>query len=187
MPSHTVDKYSSDESDTSESDRYMTTPGPGTPEPGLRLAAAGPGASRGGGQGTFGYGVGMASSDTASEDEDEDMTSPDNSDEDEGGDIDMTSSNATEETGNDQHEGHAGSVAGSVVETDSDDEDMEIDENGGVYWRQRTHTNRGNVEQWLNGTYAVGYGPRPPTNAQEEMQHFDRAFGVFGLGPVSRP
>ena len=156
MQSHTVDKYSSDENDTlSESDRYMTTPEPGTPEPGLRLADAGPGASRGGGQGTFGYGVGMASSDTASEDEHEDpdssdegenggedmassnnsdedgdgdinMTSPDNSDEDEGGDIDMTSFDGTEENGNDQYEGHAGSVAGSVMGIDSDDEDMEI-------------------------------------------------------------
>ena len=161
MPSHTVDKYSLDENDTSESDRCMTTPGPGAPEPGLRLAAAGPGASRGGGQGTFGYGVGMASSETASEDEDKDMTSPDNSGGDERGDINMTSSNATEETGNEQHEGHAGSVAGSVViETDSDDEDIEIDENG-VCTRGKEHTpivgtlNNGSTEHMPSG---MGHG-----------------------------
>ena len=185
MQEHTVDKYPSDENDTfPESGRRMTTPEPGAP-----LAAAGPGASRGGGQGTFGYGVGMGSSDTASEDEHEDMTSPDSSDEDGDGDISMTSldnsdedggedidtpsSDATEETGNDQHEGHAGSVASSVMEMDSDDGDMEIDENGGAY------ANRGNVEQWLNGAYTVGYGR--PRNAQEDMQHFDRDFGILGL------
>ena len=205
-----VDEYSSAEDDTpSETERYMTTPEPGAPEPALGLATAGPGASCGGGfdtgdeQGTFGYGVGIASSDTANEDEGEVMSpspsssssssspsssspssvpssssSPSPSD-DEDGDINMTFADAAEENGNDQHEGHAGSVASgqtSVMEIGSDDEDMDIDENGDV---QGTHTNRGNFERWLDGTYAVGYGA--PRNAQEEMQRFDRNFGVFGL------
>ena len=164
----------------------MTTPEPGAPEPGLRLATAGPSAScdggfgTGSGQGTSGYRNGMASSNTANEDEDqdEDMTpssSPSSS-----------SADTAEENRNNQHELHVRSVAGgpgsgghtSVAEIDSNYEYMDIDENGDAYERQRIHTNRGNVERWLNGTYALGYGP--PGNAQEEMQRFERDFGVWG-------
>ena len=188
---HRVDEYSSVEDDTSSgSDQHMTTPGPGAPEPGLGPAAARPGASCGGGfaagdaQGTFRYGVGMASSDTPSSSSlsaspSSSLPSPPSSSSspspDGDGDINM-------ENWNEQHEGHAGSVVGGqtpVMEIDSDDEDMDIDKNGNVYDEQRIHTNRENVERWLDGAYAVGYGP--PRGAQEEMQHFDRHFGAFGL------
>ena len=178
-----IDEYSSAEDETpSGSERYMTTPEPGAPEPGLGPAAAGSGAScgggfgAGGGQGTSGYGVGMGSSDTANGGEDEDMSFSDNSDQGEDGDSNITPSDTAEENGRDQHEGNTGSVAGgqtSVMEIDSNDEDMEIYEK---YEKQGTHTKLVNVERWLKGTYAVGYGS--PRNAQKEMEYCDRGFGA---------